>query len=937
MHCLKRSPAMPSPEKVSKALEQIRKRPANHDYFFARLSSPDWIEPLDAAGLFASPPAAVREGDTISFPFWPESQYLARMAGEAPDQVAAVMAKIPATDNVRVHEDLAKAAATLPSSLAAKWAKTEAAWVAQQEHLYFLLPEALGELVQYLANTGELGAALELARALLGVRVESWSYEQVLQKYMPSLVLRAGLDGLKLLCDLLDTALVEDTDEGADGEDYSWIWRPAIEPHEQNYGHGDIRDALVDAVRDNALALVEHGVDAHEVLRFLEERRHPIFKRIGLHLLREKHQALSEAAVQAATDKRNFADARVHHEYSRLLAAVFPGLDAERMALVLDWIDDGPKDDSSDDADPERRRKQKGYWQAQRLCGLRGALPDEWEKRYQDIVAEVGEPKHPDFVSYISSWTGPTSPKEAHELEQMSPNDIAGFLKTWQPTHAWQAPEPEGLGGTLQSVVGKSPERFVGSLGAFRDVDPTYARALVHGLNDAAKRGASIDWTETIQYLAWIAGQPRSIDGRTGGKLDQDPHWGWARKAAVSLLSVGFEKNAIDHSLRKQAWDVVDKIADDPDPTPDDNDKSSMDPATRSINTTRGEAMHAVIRYALWVRRGAEAAGPGAENVGFDMDSIPEVREQLERHLDPNVDPSPAVRAVFGQWFPWLVLLDRAWAERHVGTIFPDESPTLRDAAWGTYLAFCPVYNEPFELLRGQYSASVERLGTEVAGSSGWRRNPLERLGEHLLVMVGRGVLSWGDDNGLVRRFFENASTKVAAHAVAFVGRSLRNENQDVPREVVQRFQRLWDDLLGSIKESPDGRVDMLKTFGWWFASGRFEEEWAFDQLTEVLRASGGTESDFLVMEKLADIAPKCPQQALAVLKALVRRDQRGWNVFGWKDRARAVLQAGLGTEATRPEAEALIHELGAKGHLHFRDLLAGQRATAAQPTDEEA
>src|SRR5690606_17409582 len=125
----------------------------------AKLSSPDWIRPLEEKGLFASPPAAIREGDSISFPYWPESRYLARMAAEAPKLVLEVIEKIADTNNVRVHEDLAEAASKMPGPLAARWAAREIRWIQKQEHLYFLLPQLLGGLAGHLAATGEVKAA----------------------------------------------------------------------------------------------------------------------------------------------------------------------------------------------------------------------------------------------------------------------------------------------------------------------------------------------------------------------------------------------------------------------------------------------------------------------------------------------------------------------------------------------------------------------------------------------------------------------------------------------------------------------------------------------------------------------------------------------------------------------------------------------------------
>jgi hypothetical protein len=304
------------------------------------------------------------------------------------------------------------------------------------------------------------------------------------------------------------------------------------------------------------------------------------------------------------------------------------------------------------------------------------------------------------------------------------------------------------------------------------------------------------------------------------------------------------------------------------------------------------------------------------------MGTIPEVRQRLERHLEPSVDPSPAIRAVFGQWYPWLLLLDGAWAEARVESIFPEDNPELRDAAWQTYLAFCPVYNEPFRILRSQYSTSVNRLQNDREGKTSWLARPGERLGEHLMVMVGRGVLRWNNEDSLVKRFYENASVSDSSHAVAFVGRSLRNESSSIPDEVLERFRGVWEELASAVLTGAGERTQLLRQFGWWFASGRFDATWAFEQLGRVIDATGGIEPDFLVMERLSELAGEYPGHCLEVLKALARRDERGWNVLGWNDSARTVLQAALKVEATKADAIALIHELGARGHLQFRELL---------------
>jgi len=921
---------MPSDEIIKKALEQIRKRPANHDYFFSKLDSADWIEPLDRAELFSTPPQAIREGEKISFPFWPESQYLQRMASIAPEQVAAVIMRMLETDNVRVHEDLAQAASKLPAFLAARWAQKEAVWVEKQEYLYFSLPEALGNLIAHLAVSGELQATLALAKAVFRIRIgrdnsrqayakfDKWEYEELLKKYYPEVIRHTDGAGIALLCDLLDAALIEESDSE---EDCSWIWRPAIEPHSQNHRHGELRNALIDSIRDSSELLIQIGTGLSEIIRTFLDRKRLVFSRIAIHLAAEHSQYLE--AKEIACNREFFFNICTRHEYSRLLSKVFSQLDHDEKHLILSWIEEGPPiEGENKEEDPELRRKWKATWQAQRLYGLRGQLPEEWEQRYSVILSEFGEPESPDFVFYTTSWTGPTSPIEVHELEAMSAEEIASFLKSWQPDHGLHTPTPEGLGRILQSVVVKSPCKFVTGLKSFCEVDSTYSRALVQGLNEAIKSGQTIEWALVVDYLSWIIAQPRDMVRESSSRLDHDPHWGWARKAAASLLSIGFEKNSIDFILRERVWRVVATIADDSDPTPEDDEKSTMDPATRSINTTRGEALHAVVRYAFWVRRAICGEEMGSAR-SFDMSLIPEVKECLERHLNPSSDPSPAIRAVYGQWFPWLLSLDNTWAKANIDSMFPAENAVLRDAAWETYLAFCPVFNEPFRVLRRQYSAGVDRLRTYSDAKTSWRGRPSERLGEHLMVSVGRGLISWADEDDIVRRFFDSASVPDASNAVEFIGRSLRNDSNSIPIEVVDRFRCLWDELVSHILSRSAERMQLLKPFGWWFVSGRFEIHWAFTQLMRVIETTGSVEPEHMVMERLEDLANTYPGKSLEVLKAISRREERGWGLLGWKDSAQKVLQAALCSDAdTAHEAKTLIHLLGARGYFQFRDLL---------------
>jgi hypothetical protein len=921
---------MPSASTIEKVLGQIGKSAANYEHFFSQLKSAKWIAPLKEKEFFTKPPEPEFSSNGVRFPFWPETQYLARVAALAPEQVFEVIMGIPETDNVRVHEDLAQAAVCLPANLAARWASREAEWIDKQDHLFFVLPTLLGQLTEKLAISGQRAAAFDLAASVLrlvpaegvrgdvGCRFDPWLYERILKENFPEIIKTTRLEGLSFLCDLLEKVVAERN------SDASFIWRPAIEPHEQNFRHGGLRDLLIDAVRDGGELLVERGTGVPEIVDFALQRGLPVFQRLALHFAHL--EPVDPVAGKLVCNRGNFFDFRLRHEYARLLTATFQYLDSDQKGDILSWIDEGPQkeDEEEKGLSVETKERRKRYWQAGRLSALRGLLPAEKERLYEEIVSELGVPEHPDFVVSHSFSQGPTGPKTDSELVAMTAGEIQEFLQEWSPSGGWDSPTRDGLGRSLKAVVVQDPWRFVDELDAFQDVDPTYVRAILEGVKKGAKSDAKLNWVKITGFLQHILEKTRNPFNDPRDQFDSDPHWGWARRSAAELVSAGLETDAIEFALRGPVWKVIDAIADDPDPTPEDDADSTMDPATHSINSTRGVALHTVFKFAAWAKRGLLAADPQESGRTFNLGLLPEVKGRLERHLDVAIELSPTIRAVYGQWFPWLTSLDRDWAVEKKNTIFSADNQLLWDAAWHAYVVFSPVYNEVFELLKEEYFLATDKSKLVSGVSSQVLPSQEIRLGEHLMTLVGRGVLGWGATNQLLERFFENGPVHSSGHALSFVGRSLYKSDQPVRKEVVERFAGFWDDLTNDLADWPGEKNKILQQFGWWFASGVFSPDWVFPRLKTVIEVAGGIDADFFVGEQLEKQATGRPGDCLIVLDLLASKPNRRRVIFEWQDHARNVLRAALENEATKASAERLVHKLGAMGFQQFRDLLTG-------------
>jgi hypothetical protein len=194
----------------------------------------NWIGILRDRSIFAEPPAAIHvEGGGVRYPHWPPSRYLARMAPQAPVEVAAVFAKME-TDNSSVIGDMLKAALAMPADVAASLVPSICRAV-RQRRLWSYFREA-SDLCVRLAEGSKPEAAMELAEALFTPSFERggeqpdrrdvYWYKEGLKRVVPALAHRKPREFLRKLCDWLN-ACVEAKKRVDQHADYSYVWRPA--------------------------------------------------------------------------------------------------------------------------------------------------------------------------------------------------------------------------------------------------------------------------------------------------------------------------------------------------------------------------------------------------------------------------------------------------------------------------------------------------------------------------------------------------------------------------------------------------------------------------------------------------------------------------------------------------------------------------------------
>jgi hypothetical protein len=960
---------MPNEAQVDKALELIQKGAGNYEYFFEKLADSAWIEPLARRGRFSHPPAVERIGNMFRMPRWPEGDYLLRMAGEAPEAVAAAIEPVCfESDNPLVHQLLVDIAAKLPPTLARNLAVREAAWVRQERGLFTLYPEKAGALVEYLAENGEAAAALQLTSAMLEVRppdktdeghliegddgsAYQWKPapdpEGKMESVWAQLFLRRVTEPLSLaiperflasLAKNLNSAVTIHSSNYQDqSDDYSTIWRKHLD-HSSHYETlDDAVSALVGAIKTLSAQDTDYTL---AILTALKPFTWPIFDRLRAFTLLHASSPDPEEVAKFLNEPTRYDRASNNPEFTELLKKWAPALSKQTLDQILQRIDAGP-DPASYAYHLEHRVRPENvatetesiieHWQLGWLFPLAAVLDERGTQELNRLLEKYNAPQ-PRFRTSGVMQLRDESPTELATFKEMSTDALVGYLKEWTPPVAglpFEQPSRTGVAATLREWVSDDPQHASEVLEDFltTDLDPVYMTSVLDAFSGALKSEKSFDVYAVARAAQWVAENTDALLEVQGDGHSREATWNWAHMSAARFMTdLLLQEKRLDISRSDELFPVVRAMCFLPRPTLEDEveyKKEASRYASYALNTPRPVGVEAMIRYGRWIK----LATPEAE---FTPALLAPVFEVLEQKLDAGQEPSAAVREMFGMQFRTLAWLDLDWFTSVIPKLFPGKDGKFKDErmldrfAWTAYLQYGGPVRDTVPAMRKRYLLAVRAL---QKGEDSVRE--LDRtLAGHLMQYYAHGAIEI--DDPLLTQFFESASVKLRGQAVGDIGWSLGHETAPLSPEMQARLMRLWESRMLLLGAGSKDDADELATFGWWMSSGKFPDEWVIGQAMPILELLRSLRPDFAVVESLDGLSSKYPYQAVRVVRVLFEDDRDGWAIHGWNQHLDSILKEALNDgHSARAEAEQMIELLVSKGFRGYRSFLGSDRSSA--------
>ena len=723
---------------------------------------------------------------------------------------------------------------------------------------------------------------------------DSWSYAEILREDIPAVTRAGGLPVLALLARLLDQAIGAQTPEGLKDlrQDMSVSWRPALEGHPAGTDT-DPATALVSAVRDAATQLLDTAdATISQVVAEMESHDWPIFRRLTLFLLATHAHDATDLIAAQLTDPGTIRDFNLNREFLALAQRYCTTISPRDQQRLVALIGSGPEttewsrrheQTTGEPPSAAMTRDRVVRWQRDRLAAVEAILSAEWRARYRSLVAEFGEAPDPAASTPIPVRDiAFTSPATAGDLVASPIEDLVNFLATWEPTGNLLDPSRFSLASALGTAVQQDAPRRSSEADAFIGLPAVYIAAVMSALWIAVREKTELDWQPVLRLCSWADEQAvAELGDLPSGTRAQ---WRDSRLNVLRLLEAGL--SAADRPIppdhRDQAWSIIESACNDPDPAPGDEARAyeaGQGPGEPGLEYIRSLALMAAVAYALWVRRNDPDAG------------LDEFRRVLDSHLNPEQEPSRAVRWVYGSCFPHLAFLDRSWAVQNAASVFPEQAAErpLWEAAWDGYLSPSPLVADVCAILDDCYQFAVDRVDSAASERRAVAR--ADGVGRHLVTRYWFGQITIESHRQLLRRFYQNAPGSVCLDLMRFIGRSLRQVDA-LDRAVADRLMRLWEARVQAVRNG--AYADELAGFGEWFAAGKLGDEWELRQLLTTLSLAGRVEFEHLVLPRLASLCHAHASTCLAVLEAWVRTRPGPFQLQQHETSIRAILKTGL-------------------------------------------
>ena len=792
-------------KEIIRTLPNLLKSEVRYAYFFNKLDSPVWLEPLKDAGWF-HPDRQPTSQEVPDRPvhFWHALGYVEKVANytqESPcEKTFDILADIVNTIVNYTHDDGASIASDHTNWRVVKIICTLPIERIESQHVTFigialksrvgvtLVHSAIGETVlPKLLNGNAKELTLLLLKDMLEAEVihrdiravmeEHWLWD-ALQKHKQAVAELCGVEAVKITSARI-RALIN---EGA----YSFNVISKIDSDLSDYPHRRYAELLVgfnanllrsikfdNSIEDIVKDLLQEGL-AVTCNDLVKKEARAIFGKIAFDAIIHHYEDLKHLFWQ--WEGNPLEEFYFKPSIYQLIHTHCFTFDEGEFDQILHWIESYRN--SEDWKDDKIKAIEKREWLSALMETGNEKAISAYQKYEQINPLKI---KRPGLSLYTEISSNEIGLVTFEALASMSNTQIAESLADLKEDFEKSSLVENDLARTLVECIETDPARFTDNLLPFRDVHNVYQYWILEGFLSAWRGKKAFDWAAVLEFIYHIltSKQFRTEKPKTGLNYKD-----WILSTTAELIKVGTadDEHAFDVQLLPLAEKIVLILAEKV-----KSDRSAIAHTSFTVLTSTPEKVFsAMVKYALRFARTNKT-----EN-GIRWPQA--IRADFTKRLDRNVEPSFEFSFMLGVYLPNLLYLDTEWIVGNINCIFPQQDEYHWRAAFSGYLYNSQIYETLYSLLK-EHGHYQKALNTDFADSE-----TLRGLVEHICTGWIESGETLNDKNSLIYQLINSENPSHLSHLVHFFWR----QRDNLPEKMKAKVRPTWRALFETLSQRSD-------------------------------------------------------------------------------------------------------------------------------------
>ena len=776
-------------KEIIKTLPNLLKPEAMRAYFFKKLDSPTWLEPLKDEGWFdpEGQPTSQEVPHPPGYylaPIWHALGYVEKVSTH-PDTPVGTVVKIvnDVVTYINNNQEQIMPAATvwhlvkiiniLPTERLERQHITFMDW-ALHSGPPLLVTDEIGEtLLPKLLNRG----TKELVLGLLEVMLKDYESISVIEKQGEAIVELCGVKAVHVALKHIQNLIAADAN--------TFVLLQPIEVGSSQDSDLDYYEELLVRFTSSLFRFAESDSIAETVEALLQES-HEILRRIALTAVTHHYPNLKQ--LFWGWQGNPLKDISLKPELYQLLQTNCRTFDESEIEQILHWVESAQDVVSADD--DENRLK---------------AMADS-KREWLAALMETGNEKVVSAYQAYEQINPANSPVTGTELFDRSNAQIADFLKGFEQKgiSGQSIPTKRELAETLEECVALNPQRFADDLQPFQDVRNFYQYWILHGFLKAWREKRAFDWAKLLEFIHQI------ISSEQFWTKHHETHYGHSNWifAAAKLIESGTRDDT--HAFDVQGLPLAEKILLVLVEKVELGHSTIKSVPTAVVNSDRGKVFSAMVNYAL---RFARTNGNGPESRWPKA-----IRADFTKRLDRKVEPSFEFSFTLGAYLPNLLYLDKAWLIENIDRIFPQHDEYHWHVAFSGYLFYSRQSSEVIYSLfkkHGHYQRAIssdfcdQQVDARVLPETPVvyldrqqidrkvDRVVREKLVSHICLGWMKGWETLDDETSLIYQLVHSDNPNLLSALIHFFWR--RRDN--LPEEMKAKVRSAWRALFEALSQ----------------------------------------------------------------------------------------------------------------------------------------